>query len=109
MLELHLFHGRKEPNEEMDDWGFSGPTITGIVSMHGTYDELRVRFDTTEDVLAAHQKMGWTGSSSGMPPTFNRDMELIIPTYEDMVVTWENGEKNYYGDWILTVTEAVAE
>lgn len=24
---LHLFHGRKDPNQQMDDWGEDGPYI----------------------------------------------------------------------------------
>lgn len=34
---LKLFHGRKNPKEEMDDWGTSGPIFGPVMYVHSTY------------------------------------------------------------------------
>jgi len=33
---LHLFHGRQDPTEELDDWGSDGPVLK-IEGFHSTY------------------------------------------------------------------------
>lgn len=70
MLYIRLFHGRTDPDQDMDDWGTDGPVF-------GPY-------------LFAHTTYGWDiklGKSDE-----NCD-ELY--TFEDMV--YYNGV--YYGDW----------
>ena len=32
-----LLHGRNDPNEDMQDWGFQGPTLGPFVAVHFTY------------------------------------------------------------------------
>lgn len=34
---LHLFHGRDDPDQEMDDWGFRGPTLGPFLYVQTTY------------------------------------------------------------------------
>lgn len=36
-MELHLFHGRNSPDEQLEDWGFEGPTLR-IWGFHVTYN-----------------------------------------------------------------------
>src|SRR6266540_2029269 len=36
-LYLALFHGRKTPDEDMEDWGFDGPMIGPLSYVHTTY------------------------------------------------------------------------
>lgn len=38
LLAIHLFHGRKTPYENLDDWGFQGPVIGPFHWCHTTYD-----------------------------------------------------------------------
>src|SRR3546814_15424074 len=41
---LHLFHGRNSPDQDMDDWGFDGPTIGPPDYVHTTYgDNIQTR------------------------------------------------------------------
>jgi hypothetical protein len=35
---LELFHGRNDPNEDMEDWGFEGPVIGPFTNAHITYN-----------------------------------------------------------------------
>lgn len=37
MLYIHLFHGRKTVNEDMNDWGEDGPVIGPVDYFHLTY------------------------------------------------------------------------
>ncbi len=37
VLFFNLIHGRKEPNQEMDEWGFDGPILGPYESVHCTY------------------------------------------------------------------------
>jgi hypothetical protein len=34
---IKLFHGRKDPNQNMDDWGDPGPILGPFQWVHGTY------------------------------------------------------------------------
>lgn len=70
-----LFHGRKDPKEVMDDWGFDGPIFGPIKWVHGTY--------------CVNIKLGY---SPGFPWA-----ELRF--YDDMVYY----DGNYYGDWSASV------
>ncbi len=70
MLYLKLFHGRTDPAQNMDDWGFDGPVFGPYDFIHTTY--------------ACHVKMGRD----------NGDLdELRI--VGDMIFY----DGKYYGDW----------
>lgn len=71
MVYLELFHGRKDPHEDMPDWGSQGPVFGPLAWVHTTY--------------AFHIKLGY-------PPDFPfRDLQIISElVYYDGV---------YYGDW----------
>ena len=49
-LSVRLFHGRKHPDEQLDDWGFDGPCIGPVSSVHLTYLNLRIAPDDDECV-----------------------------------------------------------
>ena len=75
-LYLHLYHGRKNPAEEMDDWGFAGPTFGPLTCVVQTYFSM----------LRLH------GPEGG---------ELWLEQLDDMVV-WAGC---YYGDLSIFVAE----
>lgn len=37
MVYIHLFHGRKDPKQDMDGWGTDGPTFGPVNFVHTTY------------------------------------------------------------------------
>jgi len=76
MLYLRLFHGRKDPAQEMDDWGEDGPLLGPYRFVHTTY--------------GAHVTCGLD----------NGELHDLY-TVEDMI--YYNGV--YYGDWSI-FTEA---
>ena len=72
MLYIRLFHGRCNPNQQMDDWGTDGPVFGPYEFAHTTY--------------ACSVKLGKQNGNCD---------ELYI--YEDMV--YYDGV--YYGDWSI--------
>ena len=70
MLYIKLFHGRKNTNESLDDWGSEGPIFGPYVYIHTTY--------------VRHIKMG-----------MNPDCVDELFTTDDLI--YYDGV--YYGDW----------
>lgn len=56
MIYIHLFHGRTEPDQNMEDWGTSGPTI-GPVSLSWTYGDLKVHSKSGDHFEFISKKM----------------------------------------------------
>ncbi|MCW8399303.1 hypothetical protein OQJ26_10925 [Legionella sp. PATHC038] len=49
-MQLHLFHGRTTSDKSLQDWGFDGPTINGIIGLTGTYGGIYVHFENEQDL-----------------------------------------------------------
>jgi hypothetical protein len=72
---LRLYHGRTDPDQEMDDWGFVGPTFGPLscyvqtycrtFRMHGEHDTDEVWLQVHDDLLV------WGESYYG-------DMEVFV-------------------------------
>lgn len=56
---IELFHGRKSPDEELDDWGEIGPVLGPLDFVHTTYaGDIKVRTSAGVDgVLYLHEDM----------------------------------------------------
>ncbi len=93
MMYLHLYHGRKDPTADMDDWGDAGPTLDSVVHLQWTYGSFHVLFATSEDREAARRKTGWEDGPFENSLTMNTD--------GDMVETLADGITWYFGDWCL--------
>ena len=78
MLYIRLFHGRTDPNRDMDEWGSDGPVFGPYEFAHTTYTS-RIRLCKVDD---------------------NCD-ELFL--YEDML--YYDGV--YYGDWSVFTDETL--
>lgn len=72
---LRLFHGRRNPDEDMADWGFNGPTFGPLTSVTITY-------------LATIRIYGLRSAD-----------ELWLDTMQDMV-RWQG---DFYGDFEIFV------
>ena len=82
-LYLQLLHGRKSPDEEMEDWGFTGPLIGPLKFCHVTYNStINLGFEN--------------GQETG--PMFDRDG---FGFHEDMIFY----DGSYYGDWELKLAK----
>ncbi len=77
---LRLYHGRTVPDQEMDDWGFVGPTFGPLSSYVHTYCctfRIHGDGDSSEVWLEKHDDMiRWDGCFYG-------DMEVFIASDDD--------------------------
>ncbi|AQT68720.1 hypothetical protein STSP2_01892 [Anaerohalosphaera lusitana] len=73
MVFIKMFHGRKDPAQQMDDWGLDGPVLGPYQNIHVTYTSYIKLIDENG----------------------NCDMLRII---EDMIYY----AGCYYGDWIIS-------
>lgn len=48
LMYLHLFHGRDNPRQEMDNWGFDGPVLR-VYGCHVVYGTVAIALHETED------------------------------------------------------------
>lgn len=99
MLMLRLYHGRFDPDEEKDDWGFDGPSLIDIVQVKFTYATVSLWFRNVESMRIAQKQTGWQ--------CYVDDASLQMQIYDDLVQCFHIGERGsvfqaYYGDWILT-------
>lgn len=89
-MKLQLIHGRKTPDEQLNDWGFNGTPITGIEYIHHTYNTtVTVGFKSLEDCQKAKFITGWQNWASCV---------LEMDFHEDMVQSTEG----YFGDYELS-------
>ena len=79
---LRLYHGRHAPDQEMDDWGFDGPTFGPLACYIHTYcSTFRIHGNSNSDELwlDRHDDMiRWDGRFYG-------DMEVFIAGNHDKV------------------------
>ncbi|GEM_PF-912660 len=54
-LYLHLYHGRKDPDEDLEDWGSDGPVIGPLAYVHTTY-MCDIKFAAAPDVMATSSR-----------------------------------------------------
>jgi len=78
---LELFHGRTDPDVDMDDWGTEGPVLGPLRFVHGTYQS---------DVKLAPEN----------PP--DPQDEIIFLSYVDDMIYYDGV---YYGDWSVISAE----
>lgn len=106
-MKLMLVHGRLDPNtggtdldgNEVDDWGFEGPTIAGIKSIGGTYGEVCVHFHSERGYEKAKHATGWDDCVHEQGLLFDS-----LPDKDADCVSIFNptrGRREYFGDWGL--------
>ncbi len=105
---LYMHHGRLDPStggtdeegNEVDDWGFEGPNLVGVIGTHVTYGELRVFFG---DATAARVAKALTGWADG-----NGDEDLCVNFSEDNSCLRRfnaaRGRDEFFGDWGLAMS-----
>jgi hypothetical protein len=75
---LRLYHGRTDPDQEMEDWGFAGPTFWPLSCYVHTYCcHFRIHGESIHD-------------------------EIWLETHDDMI-RWHDG---YYGDMEVFIAAA---
>ena len=68
-LYARLFHGRSDPNQHMDGWGFDGPVFGPLSSVALTYlQHLRLFWTSCQqeaDIRTTNGLLSWDGSYFG--------------------------------------------
>lgn len=98
-MKMHLYHGRTDPAADMDGWGVNGPTLTSIVHLQWTYNNIYLLFATSEDCEVARRQTGW--------PSGPFEYSLEVPRDEDMVTCTLDGKTIWFGDWCLRPEETL--
>jgi hypothetical protein len=99
-MDLYIYHGRLDPKgpatdlegNEVDDWGFEGPRLQGVLGFHCTYDLFNVFFDSIENADNAQVLTGWE----------KWDEKVLTLEMTDNCVRIYNvkrGRFEYFGDW----------
>ena len=84
---MKLFHGRSNPDSDMEELGSDGPVLHGVKYVKTTYKNLAwVGFNTVEDYEKAKAATGWTFWD-------NNVLEVVF--LDDMIKAGDA----YYGDW----------
>lgn len=89
-MRLITLHGRRDPNETMEDWGFNGPIIENIVAVHYTYGSPVVYFLSVKDKLIAQEATGWE--------EWDEDA-LEMPMHRGMLYLIDDEGEAFFGDW----------
>lgn len=101
MFELYLKHGRSDPHEKLDDWGFEGPRLAGVIGVHQTYgNAINVFFKDRQHMLMAKSRTRWDEWDENA---------LTMNWCGDLVYCCEGAVESYYGDWGIITTESKDE
>jgi hypothetical protein len=75
---IRLLHGRNDPDEHMNGWGFDGPVIGPFVAVHFTYKEHIRCFpdDQQEDAL----ELGFDDDLLVYQGKYYGDFEIVSET-----------------------------
>jgi hypothetical protein len=101
-MELRLAHGRDNPEVDMDEWGYEGPTLLNVDSIHEIYKHITtIRFISKDAREAARYLTGW--------PTWD-ETTLEMLRHDDLVETQEqSAPPRFYGDLFLYKHDSTAE
>lgn len=91
-IQVRVFHGRFDPEQEMDDWGFDGPTLECGNVAHSPQNMLLQECDGVSLELARRIGLAVHHDTITMP--YFSDM-LVVPRFKDDAPA-------YFGDFSLT-------
>jgi len=74
---VHLYHGRKSPDEQLDDWGAEGPTFGPYESVQITYRD-HVKMHSGRFGGDFHDLM-WTQDLIYYDGIWYADMNIFLP------------------------------
>lgn len=100
-LYLRFFHGRNAVDEQLDDWGFEGPTIGPLSFVHVTY-MCDIKFSASPEVMDRFfpdVMAEWRAKGYSNPVGPICDWQLSITN--DLI----EYDGKYYGDWSVFVAD----
>ncbi|HET6525036.1 hypothetical protein [Sphingopyxis sp.] len=98
-LYLHLYHGRKDPHENLEDWGSEGPVIGPLAYLHTTY-MCDVKFAAAPDVMECFFPAVMTEwRARGLSNVAGPLCDWRLTVFNDYI----EYDGIYYGDWTVFV------
>ena len=104
-MNLYMTHGRLDPDtsgtdiegNEVEDWGFDGPTLAGSIGFHCTYGfdgQFNIWFKDEEACSNARAATGWDRFD---------DCALTVEVQGDClrIYSLERDRFEYFGEWGL--------
>jgi hypothetical protein len=88
---LNLFHGRISPKTRLDDWGFNGPVLGPLSSVHITYG-FHIKFDFVQPT-----------NYHGLGESFPKNLDELFVDKDGLVLLF----KAYYGDYSIFSQESL--
>lgn len=100
-LFLKLFHGRKDPDQDMDDWGFEGPHLGPMKYVHTTYaHDIKFAMEV-EAYKKAFPEDAERAERESYYHNGHRWVDGHLMMHNDMIHLGDS----YYGDWSAYDTE----
>lgn len=94
-LKVELYHGRDTDTEDMDDWGYAGPTFDCLSVAHDP--DLMLLQSACAVSLELAKRMGLTTHQDTIAIPYGKDGVLAIPAFRD-------GKPAYFGDFSVSGT-----
>ena len=101
---LHLYHGRLDPDEQLEAWGFDGPTLGPLEYVHGTYaSTLQGQFidRNVPDVDSDPERDGHVAVGTVDGELTPCGGSIFLRYHDDLIIYWNREHKRleYYGDF----------
>lgn len=94
-LTFHLYHGRFDPDQTMEEWGFDGPHFDCLAVVHDR-DRVLLQGCTAESLSLAEQ-VGLATAQDTIILDYHNDM-ILVPAFSE-------GEPAYFGDHFIGPTQ----
>lgn len=96
---LNLFHGRDDPEQNMDDWGFRGPTLGPMLYVQVTY-MCEIKFSMEREAfIKAFPDIAAEWMAKGFSNIHNDWIEHHISAIDHDLIPYDG---KFYGDWSVT-------
>ena len=118
MVYLELFHGRHNPDEELDDWGFEGPILGPFPYVHITFaSDIKVGAEyilPPQTLLAMHDlsytrdQVEFAGSYYGDISAFSKMSKPLRKRYQESQKVFQTDPALLIGDkreWVRNYIE----
>lgn len=91
-LKIALYHGRDSDTEDMDDWGYQGPTFDCLSVAHDP--DLVLLQSACAVSLELAKRMGLATNQDTITIHYGNDGVLAVPSFRD-------GKPAYFGDFSI--------
>lgn len=108
MIYLKLFHGRDTADEDLEDWGYEGPTLGPFKYMHITYlSDVKFAMEREAFKVAFPEIFAdWEAKRYSNAAGYERDGQLWIDHNFESVEDLIKFQGKFYGDFSISTLPA---